>query len=189
MLKVIGGSAKGIRLKYPDTKNTRPTQSSIKESVFNILMPYLSDSIVLDLFSGSGSLGIEALSRGAKSTVFVDQNKACRDIILENLKKTKLSEQATVLNMDVTTALKHLNKNGQQFDIIFLDPPYNMNFLINTIQSIDEFDIISEEGIVACEHHVEEDAPDFVGGLTKTRTKPYKEKVYSFYIRDKKQQS
>ncbi|MGI6049868.1 MAG: 16S rRNA (guanine(966)-N(2))-methyltransferase RsmD [Acetivibrionales bacterium] len=189
MLKVIGGTARGIRLKYPDMKNTRPTQAAIKESVFNILMPYLSDSMVLDLFAGSGSLGIEALSRGAVGAVFVDQSRACRDIIRDNLNKTKLSNQAFVLNMDAASAIKHLNKKGKKFDIIFLDPPYNMNFLINTIQSIDEFDIITEEGIIACEHHIEENAPDVVGGLVKVRTKPYKEKIYSFYIREKNQPS
>ena len=184
MLKIIGGTCKGVPLKYPDIKNTRPTQASIKESVFNILMPYLSESRVLDLYSGSGSLGLEALSRGAKSAVFVDKSKLCRSIILENLKKTKLSDLAVVMNMDVINALKQLNKKGQKFDMVFVDPPYNMNFLINTIQNIDEFDIISEEGIIACEHHIEEKAPDTVGSLVKTRSKPYKEKIYSFYIKD-----
>ena len=184
MLRVIGGTARGIPLKYPNIKDTRPTQASIKESVFNILMPYLAETKVLDLFAGSGSLGIEALSRGAKSAVFVDQSKACRDIIGDNLKKTKLFEQATVLAKDVSSAIIYLQKNKEQFDIIFLDPPYNMNFLVNTIQNIDEFDIITEEGIIACEHCIEENAPERIGGLVKIRVKTYGEKIYSFYIKE-----
>lgn len=184
MLKVIGGTARGVPLKYPDMKNTRPTQASIKESVFNILMPYIAEVKVLDLFSGSGSLGIEALSRGAKSAIFVDQSKVCRDIILDNLKKTKLIDQAKVITMDVYSAIKFLHGKSEQFDIVFLDPPYNMNFLVNTIQNIDEFDIITEEGILACEHHIEENVPERVGRLIKVRAKIYGEKIYSFYIKD-----
>ena len=189
MLRVIGGTARGVPLKSPDTKNTRPTLDRTKESLFNILMPYIPDARVLDLFSGSGSLGIESLSRGAQEAVFIDSSKYCRNIIIENLRKTRLEEHSTVMALDVLKAIKLLSSKNATFDIIFLDPPYNMNFLINTIQSIDEFDIITEEGIIACEHHIEENAPDVVGGLVKVRTKPYKEKIYSFYIREKNQPS
>lgn len=183
MLRVIGGTAKGIPLKYPDMKNTRPTQASIKESLFNIIMNYVPESKVLDLFAGSGSLGIEALSRGAESTIFVDQNSTCRDIIVENLEKTKLLNKAKVIKLDVFSAIRQLGKQGEKFDIIFLDPPYNMKFLVNTVQSIDEFDIISEEGIIACEHHKNEEAPETIGGLNKVRVKSYGEKIYSFYLK------
>lgn len=181
MLRIIGGTARGVPIKAPDTKNTRPTLDRTKESVFNILMPYITDTAVLDLFAGSGSLGIEALSRGAESAVFVDQSKKCRDIILDNLNKTKFTEQAEVLTMEVTNAIRHLHGNRKKFDIIFLDPPYNMNFVVKTIQSIDEFDIMSEEGILACEHHVDETPPEKVGKLVKTRIKSYGETQFSFY--------
>lgn len=184
MLRIIGGKARGVPIKAPDTKNTRPTLDRTKESVFNILMPYLADTIVLDLFSGSGSLGIEALSRGAESAVFVDQNKKCRDIIIENLNKTKFTEKSTVLNMDAISAIKYLHGKQAKFDIVFLDPPYNMNFVVKTIQSIDEFDIMSEEGIVACEHHVDEIPPEKVGKLVKTRCKNYGETLFSFYVKE-----
>ena len=184
MLRVIGGTARGVPLKSPDTKNTRPTLDRTKESLFNILMPYIADARVLDLFSGSGSLGIESLSRGAKEAVFIDSSKYCRNIIIENLKKTRLEEHSTVMALDVIKAIKLLSKRNAKFDIIFLDPPYNMNFIANTIQNIDEFDIIAEEGIIACEHHVNEHAPEKSGRLIKIRTKEYGETLYSFYIRD-----
>lgn len=184
MLRVIGGTAKGVPLKTPDTKNTRPTLDRTKESLFNILMPYISGTLVLDLFSGSGSLGIEVLSRGAKEAVFVDQSKNCRDIIIENLRKTRMEERSKVMTLDVIKAIKILSDQKMKFDIIFLDPPYNMNFIAKTIQNIDEFDIIAEEGILACEHHVDENAPERVGSLTKVRTKVYGETLYSFYLRE-----
>ncbi|NLX63812.1 MAG: 16S rRNA (guanine(966)-N(2))-methyltransferase RsmD [Clostridiaceae bacterium] len=183
MLRVIGGTARGVPLKSPDPKNTRPTMDRTKESLFNILMPYISDARVLDLFSGSGSLGIESLSRGAKEAVFVDNSKHCRNIIIENLKKTKLEDHSTVIVLDVFKAIKLLSKRNAKFDIIFMDPPYNMNFVAKTIQNIVEFDIIAEEGIIACEHHVNEQPPDSVGCLRKVRTKDYGETIYSFYVR------
>ncbi len=184
MLRVIGGTARGVPLKAPDTKNTRPTLDRTKESLFNIMMPYISGTRVLDLFSGSGSLGIEALSRGANEAVFVDQSKNCRDIIIENLKKTRMEEHSKVMTLDVFRAIKVLSEQNAKFDIVFLDPPYNMNFIAKTIQTIDEFDIIVKEGILACEHHVNEDAPERVGSLTKVRTKVYGETLYSFYLRE-----
>ncbi len=184
MLRVIGGTARGVPLKSPDTKNTRPTLDRTKESLFNILMPYIPDARVLDLFSGSGSLGIESLSRGAQEAVFIDSSKYCRNIIIENLRKTRLEEHSTVMALDVLKAIKLLSSKNATFDIIFLDPPYNMNFIAKTIQNIDEFGIIAKEGILACEHHVNEKAPERVGRLTKVRVKEYGETLYSFYVRD-----
>jgi 16S rRNA (guanine966-N2)-methyltransferase len=184
MLRIIGGTARGVPIKAPDTKNTRPTLDRIKESVFNILMPYIADTVVLDLFAGSGSLGIEALSRGAKSAVFVDKSKKCRDLIFDNLDKTKFTKQATVLAMDAAKAINYLYRRQEKFDIIFLDPPYKMNFIVRTIQNIDDFDIMSEESILACEHHMDETPPEKVGKLVRTRVKHYGETLFSFYVKE-----
>lgn len=182
MLRVIGGTARGIRIKTPDTVKTRPTLDRVKESVFNILMPYISDTNVLDLFAGSGNLGIESLSRGAEKAVFVDESKMCREIISENLEKTRLNDKALVLTMDVFKALNLLREKGEKFDLVFMDPPYNLNFLVKTLKMLDNFDIIMNEGIVACEHHVDEDAPEAVGNLKKVRTKAYGDTVFAFYL-------
>lgn len=183
MLRIIGGTARGIRITAPDTDKTRPTLDRVKESVFNILMPYLADTNVLDLFSGSGNLGIEALSRGAARAVFVDQSRKCKNITIENLNKTKFTDKATVLNMDVNRAIKYLAEKGEKFDIIFMDPPYNMNFLAKTIQLLDDFDIISEDGIVACEHQEDEKAPEESGRLKKVKSRSYGDTLFSFYER------
>ena len=95
-----------------------------------------------------------------------------------------MEERSKVMTLDVIKAIKILSDQKMKFDIIFLDPPYNMNFIAKTIQNIDEFDIIAEEGILACEHHVDENAPERVGSLTKVRTKVYGETLYSFYLRE-----
>ncbi len=184
MLRIIGGTARGIRIQAPDTEKTRPTLDRVKESVFNILMPYLQETRVLDLFAGSGNLGIEALSRGAHRAVFVDESKLCRKIIQDNLSKTRFTENNLVLTMEVTQALALLKEKGEKFDLVFMDPPYNMNFLVKTLQKLDVFDIMKDDGIVACEHHEDEVAPDKVGHLSKVRTKAYGDTVFSFYVMD-----
>ena len=181
MLRIIGGTARGIRIKAPDTDKTRPTLDRVKESVFNILMPYIADTNVLDLFSGSGNLGIETLSRGASKCVFVDQSKFCTNIICENLKKVKFTDRASVLNMTAERAISILAGKGEKFDIIFWDPPYNMNFLVKTLQMLDDFDIISKDGIIACEHQEDEIAPIELGRLIKFKFRSYGDTVYSFY--------
>lgn len=182
MLRIIGGTARGIHIKTPDTQKTRPTLDRIKESVFNMLMPYIAETKVLDLFAGSGNLGIEALSRGALHAVFVDESKICRTIIEENLRKTKFMPQAQILTTDVIRALGIFKEEGRKFDLVFMDPPYNSNFLVKTLQMLNDFDIIGEEGIVACEHHEDEPAPEIVGHLTKVRYKAYGDTLYSFYV-------
>jgi 16S rRNA (guanine(966)-N(2))-methyltransferase RsmD len=184
MLRIIGGTARGTRIQAPDTDKTRPTLDRVKESVFNILMPYLEDATVLDLFAGSGSLGIEALSRGAQKAVFVDESRLCRNIIQGNLTKTKFSDKGQVLTMEVSKALAFLKEKGETFDLVFMDPPYNMKFVVRTLQKLDVFDIIKNDGIVACEHHEDEEAPERVGRLSKVRTKAYGDTLFSFYLKE-----
>ncbi len=189
MLRIVGGTARGIRINAPDTTKTRPTLDRVKESVFNMLMPYIDETHVLDLFAGSGNLGIEALSRGALHTVFVDESKTCRAIIAENLNKTKFISQSQILTMDVFRALRLLKDEGRKFDLVFMDPPYNMNFLVKTLQLLNDFDIIKEDGIVACEHHEDERAPEKVGSLSKVRSKAYGDTLFSFYVKTSEDQA
>ncbi len=121
-MRVIAGLAKGHQLFSPEGEDTRPTLDRVKESVFSILYPYLRDAVVLDLFAGTGSLGIEALSRGAKSADFVDNGKKAYDCIIRNLRKTRLEDKASV---HLTAFEKYLNTCSKKYDIVFLDPPYN----------------------------------------------------------------
>ena len=123
IMRVIAGSAKRLQLKTIDGLDTRPTTDRIKETLFNMISHEIADSCFLDLFSGSGAIGIEALSRGAKEAVFVEQNRKAMACIRENLTFTKLAKQSVLLEMDVLSALKRL-EGKYQFDYIFMDPPY-----------------------------------------------------------------
>ena len=147
-MRVITGKARGVVLKTPDGMKTRPTADRVKEALFSIIQFDVPNASVLDLFGGTGQLGIEALSRGAKSAVFVDeQDKACK-LITENLQKTKLEKDARVLRSDYEVFLKNCR---EKFDIIFLDPPYAEKFLENSLKLITEIDILQFGGIIVAE--------------------------------------
>lgn len=124
-MRVIAGKAKRLQLMSPQGYDTRPTTDKIKETLFNIINPYLADADFLDLFSGSGAIGIEALSRGAKFVAFVDCDKAALDCIKTNINHTKLDSQATVYSMKAEEAIHTLEIQGKVFDFIYMDPPYN----------------------------------------------------------------
>lgn len=124
-MRVVAGSVKGFNLVVPSGKKTRPTSNRIKETLFNILQWDIEGSTFLDLFSGSGGIGIEALSRGAKEAVFVEQDREAVRCIKQNLKHTRMEQSSGVMAMDVMQALRRLEQSGKLFDIIFIDPPYN----------------------------------------------------------------
>ena len=133
-MRVIAGSARRLLLKTPPGMNTRPTSDKIKETLFNILMPYLYDASFLDLYSGCGGIGIEALSRGASDAVFVENDKKALSCINDNIKNTHFEEQAKVMPMDVMMALRQL-EGKKTFDIVFMDPPYENGYEENVWQS------------------------------------------------------
>lgn len=137
-MRVIAGKARSIRLKTIEGMDTRPTTDRIKETLFNMLQPYLADCRFLDLFSGSGGIGIEALSRGASFCVFVEQQKKAVACILDNLKATHLQENAAVLTMDAIAAIHRLDQenSNQAFDIIFMDPPYRQGLEWKVLEAL-----------------------------------------------------
>ena len=159
MLRVISGSAKGHKLKCIKGLNTRPTTDRVKESVFNIIISYIYDSSVLDLFSGTGNLAIEALSRGAKSAVLVDNNPLCIKIINQNLEYTKLKSKAKVICEDVNLAVKKLKS---KFDIIFIDAPYNKGYIIPVLNQIYNNDVLSDNGLIVVEREVKDEIADHI---------------------------
>lgn len=154
-MRVISGTAKGTLLYTLEGDTTRPTLDRVKEAMFNILQMNLQDSEVLDLFSGSGALGIEALSRGAKRVVFCDQSKKAMEIIRKNLEKTHLTEKAITIQEDYEKALDLLKKQFQ-FDYIFLDPPYAKDFAKIALQNIIAMDLLKEDGTIIIETDEEE---------------------------------
>lgn len=159
-MRVISGSFRGLKLKSPDGLDIRPTTDRIKESLFNIIAPYLYDCIFLDLFSGSGAIGIEALSRGAKEVVFVDLDKNSINLINHNIALTKIKDKTKVYNTDALNSINSLKINNKKFDIIFLDPPYNKEFLKPILKEIENTHILKDDGFIICEQHIDE--PDII---------------------------
>ncbi len=150
-MRVISGSARRLLLKSPVGLETRPTSDKHKETLFNILMPYIySDTAFLDLFSGSGAIGIEALSRGAKEACFVEKSKAAVSCIKENLKTTGFTDNSTIFTMDVISALNQLN-GRKDFDIIFMDPPFDNNFERDVLYYLSDSKLLREDGLVVVE--------------------------------------
>ena len=168
-MRVITGKARGVALKTPDGMKTRPTADRVKEAMFSIIQFDLPGAKVLDLFAGTGQLGIEALSRGAESAVFVDaQDSACA-LVRENLTRTKLVNQASVVRADY---LAYLSNCCEKFDFVFLDPPYAEVFLENALKRITEIDILQSGGIIVAERPLgKELICDFKGF---SRSKDYK---------------
>lgn len=153
----------------------------MKEALFSIIASYIPDAEVLDLYAGTGNLGIEALSRGAVSAVFVDNSReACR-IINENLQHTKMQDKGTVINGNVQFIISKLAAQNNMYDIIFMDPPYKKNFIVETLNILAKNDIIKKNGIVIAEHCIWDSVPEESGKLRLISSRRYGETVLSFY--------
>ena len=150
-MRVISGEYRGKKLYTLEGMNTRPTLDRVKEALFNIIQFKVPDANVLDLFAGSGSLGIETLSRGANYVVFCDHYYEAIKIIKKNIESTKYIEKSTILNKDYIVALKHISNLNKKFDIVFLDPPYKSEFGIKAIEELIKLDLIAEDGIIVLE--------------------------------------
>lgn len=177
-MRVITGSARGVRLQAPKGMDTRPTLDQVKEGIFSAIQFEVDGRRVLDLFAGSGQMGIEALSRGAKSAVFVDMRQDACAVVRSNLEKTRLTPNAQVLRSDYLSYLSHCRET---FDLIFLDPPYAEIFLENALKSISEIDILSECGILICERPAEKMLPAQIGCLHVSREYRYGRVAVSLY--------
>lgn len=149
-MRVIAGSAKRLQLKTLEGTDTRPTTDRIKETLFNILSPSIFNAVFLDLFSGSGGIGIEALSRGAKEAVFVENNPKAMSCIKENLQHTKLEKKAVTITRDVMTALYQL-EGEKCFDFIFMDPPYNRELEQKVLTYLSDSSLVGEDTVIIVE--------------------------------------
>lgn len=177
-MRVITGKARGVQLKTPEGMQTRPTTDRVKEALFSIIHFDIPGGKVLDLFGGTGQLGIEALSRGAKSAVFVDAgDSACR-LIKENLKRTKLEQEGRVVRSDY---MEYLNRTKEQFDIVFLDPPYAEVFLENALKRITEIDILQSGGIIVAERPLGKELPWEFEGFERSRDYKYGKTLLTVY--------
>lgn len=165
----------------PKTDVVRPMQDRVKESIFAILSEKCVGSRVLDLFSGSGSIGLEALSRGAKEVIFVEHNPICITTIKKNLESIGVRQDVQVLRLDSLVAIKKLGKEKAAFDIIFLDPPYGMGLIEKSLIALDKYAIISPSGVVISHHFKKELMPQSIGKLHLYRQTSYGDKIISFY--------
>lgn len=177
-MRVITGKARGVQLKTPEGMQTRPTIDRVKEALFSIINFDIPGAVVLDLFGGTGQLGIEALSRGAKSAVFVDaSDTACR-LIRENLKRAKLEQDGKVVRCDY---LEFLRRTKEKFDIIFLDPPYAEVFLETALNRITEIDILQSGGIIIAERPLGKDLPWEFEGYARSKDYKYGKVLLTIY--------
>ena len=177
-MRVITGTARGRRLKTPENYDIRPTTDNVKESVFNIIQFDIEGRRVLDLFAGTGQLGIECLSRGAAEAVFIDENTAAVKIVKENLRTCSFT--AAVLQQDALSYLRHCGK----FDLVFVDPPYDSGLYESVLETINSVDILSDGGIILCESRREKSLPDMRAPYRKKKEYNYGRVKLTVYIKD-----
>jgi len=180
-MRIISGSEKGRKLKTLEGEHTRPTAEKVKEALFSIIQFEIEGRRVLDLFAGSGQLGLEALSRGARECVFVDNDKAAMQIIRENAEKCRMTEKCRFFQTDYVTALK---RPGEKYDIIIMDPPYKSGFHQNALEIISGFDMLAINGIIIVETEVGTELPESIGSLNKLREYRYGRTMLTTYRRD-----
>ncbi len=184
-MRVIAGSAKKRLLKVPPGWKGRPTADRVKEAIFNILGNLVIDSNFLDLFAGTGNVGIEALSRGARRAVFVEKDPRAAGTIVQNLRLSGLDSGSRVIAKDVFRALDELAKEekirGQSFNIVFLDPPYGRGFEVPVIGKVLDLALLTPGGLIIAESSKRENLPDQISGLPLVRQERYGDTLISFY--------
>jgi len=158
-LRIIGGDLRGKRLKSIHGKLIRPTADRIREAIFNILLNSIAKTLVLDLFAGTGALGIEALSRGAKRALFVDNQNKSLSVLKQNIASCGLGEKAVIVKWNIRQNLNCIKSIGQKFDLIFLDPPYNQDLITPSLVNLDQSDALKNSTLIVVEHSVFESLP------------------------------
>lgn len=180
-MRVISGSRKGHKLKTPKGQNTRPTEDRIKESLFNILGNLKKEDLVLDLFAGTGGIGIEFLSRGVKSCYFIDSSHDSIKTIKENLSHTKFLDNSFVYKKDSIVAIKFLREKKLKFDYIYIDPPFkNHKLLFNILDSLNNNSILKDNGLIIVEHENKVDIEKNLNNFQVVDTRKYGSKSITF---------
>lgn len=180
-MRIIGGDAKGRRIHSPKRSKIRPTSDGIKESLFNIL-PEVSEKSFLDLFAGTGNVGIEALSRGASKVVFIEKNAVMANSIKRNLEEFGLSGKYEILTTEASKGIRQLQKRRERFDYLFADPPYEKGFIREIFQCIREGEMISSDGVVVIQHSIKENIEGTqTGTFVLTDQRKYGDTLLSFF--------
>ncbi|MCQ1528049.1 16S rRNA (guanine(966)-N(2))-methyltransferase RsmD [Lutispora saccharofermentans] len=184
-MRIIAGELKGRKLDRIDTGSIRPTSDRVREALFSILGDMVIDSSFLDLFSGSGGVGIEAYSRGAKEVVFVDVDSESIKVLKNNLKKTDIIGETEVICNDYALAIDKLSNQGRKFDIIFIDPPYKAGIALEAVRKIQAGDLLKKDGIIVIEHEAKELMPEAEGIFSMFKEKKYGNVRLSLYVAKK----
>ena len=177
-MRIITGDFRGTKLEVPSNYDVRPTTDKVKEALFNIICRYLEDAIVVDLFAGTGNLGLEALSIGACKCHFCDNSITSVKLIKKNIEHCKAEEHSVIHFCDFTNCLNQIN---EKINVFFLDPPYKKNFYEKCFVKIKELDLMADEGIIIAEHSKDEEFPDYFCGFNKLKEKRYGTIIISIY--------
>ena len=190
-MRIISGTARGRRLFSPGKNRRvatiRPTSDRVREAVFSILGEAVIDADVLDLFAGTGALGLEALSRGARSAVFIDNSQQAIKLIIKNLEGCDFSDRSTILRRDLLKTPSFLKKvvSGHGFDLVFVDPPYRQGIALKILKLVGRYDLLAEEGLLLVEEDSTIELPRDTEGLEMTDRRVYGDTVVCFYHKEK----
>ena len=179
-MRIITGEYRGRRLESPAGYDVRPTSDKVKEAVFNIIMNEVWDATCVDLFAGTGNLGLEALSRGAKKCYFGDNSRESINLIKNNVKMCRAEDKSVIIAGDYSKILSRIN---EKVNIFFLDPPYKDGLYENCLEIIDSLDLLSEEGIIVAEHGVRDYVPETVGSLEIIKERKYGKIMVTIYAK------
>ncbi|MCI5721000.1 MAG: 16S rRNA (guanine(966)-N(2))-methyltransferase RsmD [Firmicutes bacterium] len=179
-MRIITGEYRGRRLESPAGYDVRPTSDKVKEAVFNIIMNEVWDATCVDLFAGTGNLGLEALSRGARKCYFGDNSRESINLIKNNVKMCRAEDKSVIIAGDYSKILGRIN---EKVDIFFLDPPYKDGLYENCLEIIDSLDLLSEEGIIVAEHGVRDYVPETVGSLEIIKERKYGKIMVTIYAK------
>ena len=180
-MRVVAGERKGMPLIAIDGTTTRPTTDKVKESIFSMIGPFFNGGIVVDLFAGSGGLGIEALSRGADRAIFVEKDSRAYVVLKENIKKCRYEDVSELYRNDATRAVKALLKRDIIIDLLFLDPPYHKVEYYQLVQTLVDAEKLSKDAIILCEHSKEVHLPENYGAFELVRQETYSSTIISIY--------
>jgi 16S rRNA (guanine(966)-N(2))-methyltransferase RsmD len=184
MLRIISGERRGRLIKTVSGSSTRPTTDRVKESLFNILQPRLPGSSVLDLYSGTGNLGLEALSRGCEDAVFVEKDPKALAVLRENCRSMDYPDYIDIMPLDVRKAIPVLSAKGRTFDIVIMDPPYNHDLESPTIEALDTYGLVKEDGIIVVEHLLVDEQQDSIGSFARYDIRKYGNTAISLYRKE-----
>jgi 16S rRNA (guanine966-N2)-methyltransferase len=179
-MRIISGTSKGRKLVTPKSQFLRPTSDRVKESIFNILREEMEEKVVLDLFAGTGNLGIEALSRGAKKAIFVEKGRQALRLIQRNLNQFGLEERSEIIPKDAIRAIGILKQRGESFDLILMDPPYEKGLIQRTLMKLNSYPIYHKDSILVIEHDRREPLPHIMNGWNLIRERRIGDTVISF---------